>query len=79
MQRRPLAQHLAPYARIVGLVRRTAPAQGSLVTFLMQLPLVWMACRPASARSSRIAGASFSLIQWNCRFWRVVKWPYPLS
>ena len=27
------------------------------------------------ASSARMSGASTSLIQLNCRFWRVVKWP----
>ncbi len=52
-----------------------APANGSAVTLRMQLPLVWMACMSTLARCSRISGVSASLIQWNCRFWRVVKWP----
>jgi hypothetical protein len=45
----------------------------------MELPLVWMACMSTSASSARISGtwSNFGQLYWM--FWRVVKWPYPLS
>ena len=52
-----------------------APAKGSAVVLRMQFPLVWMACMSTLARWSRMSGASASLIQWNWRLVRVVKWP----
>jgi hypothetical protein len=51
------------------------PAYWSVVTFLMQLPEVWMACISTSASASRMAGTSSSFGQLNWMFWRVVKWP----
>ena len=51
------------------------PAHWSAVVLRMQLPEVWIACRSTCARESRMSGASLSLIQWNCRLVRVVKWP----
>ena len=51
------------------------PAQWSVVMLRTQLPLVCMPCRPAAASSAMASGNSASLIQLNCRFCRVVKWP----
>ncbi|MNC51436.1 hypothetical protein D3C75_1007280 [compost metagenome] len=48
------------------------PANWSVVTLRMQLPLVWMACICTLASSASMSGTSSSFGQLYCTFWRVL-------
>ena len=70
-----LADDLGPDARIVDLVGRGARRTGRSVMLRTQLPLVWMACRPTSARSAMMSGSVRELDPVELDVLRVVKWP----
>ena len=51
------------------------PAKWSVVMLRKELPEVWIACICTVASSARMSGTRSSFGQFNCRFWRVLKWP----
>ena len=67
-------RRISPNGRGSAISSTATPASASLVVLRMQLPLVWMPCRPTVASRSITSAAWVSGIQLNWTFWRVVKW-----